>query len=272
MDTALSLQILSKAGVGRPKLKSSSARPTKGVPIMKTLSRLILSIVTAGGAAAALTTQAGATLQFSVGSGESSYTCIDNSSCDSNPAAGMISIPEISFAGITGTNVTVTATGDSLNFTVGSLTNDSGGTLFANFAVSDSGFGDPIRFKTFFTTTWRDAAGSSIDVAWYADPQNAPGANTPTDTPGSQFDSFGADTPGGSDTASHSGAGALDISAPFSLSVGGSIELASGGTESASESVTVGVPEPSTWAMMLLGFAGLGFAGYRARKGTAAVA
>ena len=168
-----------------------------------------------------------------------------------------------------GTNVTVTATGDSLNFTVGSLTNDSGGTLFANFAVSDSGFGDPIRFKTFFTTTWRDAAGSSIDVAWYADPQNAPGANTPTDTPGGQFDSFGADTPGGSDTASHSAAGALDISAPFSLSVGGSIELASGGTESASESVTVAVPEPSTWAMMLVGFAGLGFVSYRRIRKTA---
>jgi hypothetical protein len=28
-----------------------------------------------------------------------------------------------------------------------------------------------------------------------------------------------------------------------------------------------GVPEPSTWAMMLLGFAGLGFAGYRRAKG-----
>jgi hypothetical protein len=27
-----------------------------------------------------------------------------------------------------------------------------------------------------------------------------------------------------------------------------------------------GVPEPSTWAMMALGFAGLGFAGYRGRK------
>jgi len=31
------------------------------------------------------------------------------------------------------------------------------------------------------------------------------------------------------------------------------------------------IPEPSTWAMMLLGFAGLGFLGYRpARKGQAA--
>jgi hypothetical protein len=29
---------------------------------------------------------------------------------------------------------------------------------------------------------------------------------------------------------------------------------------------TSGVPEPSTWAMMLLGFAGLGFAGYRQTK------
>jgi uncharacterized protein (TIGR03118 family) len=32
------------------------------------------------------------------------------------------------------------------------------------------------------------------------------------------------------------------------------------------------VPEPSTWAMMALGFAGLGFAGYRASRKTAALA
>jgi PEP-CTERM motif len=31
------------------------------------------------------------------------------------------------------------------------------------------------------------------------------------------------------------------------------------------------VPEPSTWAMMTIGFAGLGFAGYRMRKQTAAL-
>ncbi len=33
-----------------------------------------------------------------------------------------------------------------------------------------------------------------------------------------------------------------------------------------------GIPEASTWAMMLAGFAGLGFAGYRARRSAAAIA
>jgi PEP-CTERM motif len=33
---------------------------------------------------------------------------------------------------------------------------------------------------------------------------------------------------------------------------------------------TPGTPEPSTWAMMLLGFAGLGFAGYRKARGARA--
>ena len=32
------------------------------------------------------------------------------------------------------------------------------------------------------------------------------------------------------------------------------------------------VPEASTWAMMLIGFAGLGFAGYRAPRTSAALA
>jgi PEP-CTERM motif len=31
-------------------------------------------------------------------------------------------------------------------------------------------------------------------------------------------------------------------------------------------------PEPSTWAMLMLGFAGLGFAGYRAKARNAAFA
>ena len=37
-------------------------------------------------------------------------------------------------------------------------------------------------------------------------------------------------------------------------------------------SVSLNTPEPSTWAMMLVGFAGLGFAGYRGSRRTTATA
>jgi hypothetical protein len=38
------------------------------------------------------------------------------------------------------------------------------------------------------------------------------------------------------------------------------------------ETIFTSVPEPSTWAMMLIGFSGLGYAGYRASRKSAAVA
>ena len=37
-------------------------------------------------------------------------------------------------------------------------------------------------------------------------------------------------------------------------------------------SMTAGVPEPSTWAMMVLGFAGLGYMAYRRRSKPALMA
>jgi len=62
----------------------------------------------------------------------------------------------------------------------------------------------------------------------------------------------------------------VDNSAGFmaaidALGPAGTGEIAGTGTLSA-------VPEPSTWAMMLLGFAGLGFAGYRQRRKLAGAA
>ena len=45
-----------------------------------------------------------------------------------------------------------------------------------------------------------------------------------------------------------------------------------GGGPSAENLTFTAVPEPSTWAMMALGFAGIGFAGYRGARKSAAVA
>ena len=60
----------------------------------------------------------------------------------------------------------------------------------------------------------------------------------------------------------------------YYLQIGGSAEAIYANLATLTVSEHVGaVPEPSTWAMMLLGFAGVGFAAYRKKKtGTFAMA
>jgi hypothetical protein len=62
------------------------------------------------------------------------------------------------------------------------------------------------------------------------------------------------------------GASVADISggSPFAADI---LSATTGNTGVVDFSISGGVPEPSTWAMLLLGFAGLGFAGYRKAQG-----
>jgi PEP-CTERM motif len=58
--------------------------------------------------------------------------------------------------------------------------------------------------------------------------------------------------------------GDLSVAAATFATGSGSLVFPAGDSiTSLSFEATGGVPEPSTWAMMVLGFAGLGFAGYR---------
>jgi PEP-CTERM motif len=63
---------------------------------------------------------------------------------------------------------------------------------------------------------------------------------------------------------------ALSLDSPSSLSgyefVGGNFRTITSG------SITASIPEPSTWAMLLLGFAGLGFMAYRRKSKPALMA
>jgi hypothetical protein len=122
---------------------------------------------------------------------------------------------------------------------------------------------------------WDQGVGPDITLT-FGTPVSAAGATI-------QADFFGAYTAqitvNGAETFSVNGdnTGAEDGSAPFIGWSGGPIttlqfELTSAAdapNDFAIGTVSLGtttVPEPSTWAMMLLGFAGLGFAGYRSRK------
>jgi hypothetical protein len=241
---------------------------------MKALSRLLLSIATAGGAIAVLSAPAHAVLQFSIGSGESSFGCVDNFSCDSDSATGVISIRSVSNPefGISATGVKLTSTGGTgapaaLDATIGSFSNSSDGALFGEFALGDTNFSSVKQFRISVSATWTNAtADSELDVSWFADPLNEQGGGTPFDAPGSQFDSTELDSPeSGNGTVTFSDTVALNISGPFSLTLQGDLALAGGGTVSATESVTA-IPEASTWTMLIAGFAGLGIAGYRVSR------
>jgi hypothetical protein len=240
---------------------------------MNALSRLLFAGFSIGGVAAGFTAPAHATLQFTLGfaGSEASFTCVDNSSCDSNQVEGVIDIPSISFEGLVGTNIVVQSSGNEdfpgapgLSYSVGSLFNGSGQTLNGRFALSNTDFrGPPGQFATSANVSWTDAVDSSLDLGWFLDAGNAQGGNTPTDAPGSQIDAVSFAASAGDQ--SHSGSGFLSGPSRYSLSDQGTLLLEAGATVSGGQSITVSpaVPEPSTWAMMVLGFFGLGFAGYR---------
>ena len=92
----------------------------------------------------------------------------------------------------------------------------------------------------------------------------------------------GSEFGGGGDGAGVGGSVLLDAGTELDIVVGGAgkITLSTCLTAAAAAAVSYGiprrfpcqpVPEPSTWAMMLLGFAGLGYAGWRARRQTVLV-
>jgi PEP-CTERM motif len=62
--------------------------------------------------------------------------------------------------------------------------------------------------------------------------------------------------------------GGLSVAPATYQTAGGTLDFTS--ISALSFQATGGVPEPSTWAMMLVGFAGLGYAGYRASRRAAA--
>ena len=89
---------------------------------------------------------------------------------------------------------------------------------------------------------------------------------------------FGTFTVGGNAAASFAGPFGFQVFGPVSTAnfvanadgyyVTAYVDLPNGGAGQ----IGGGIPESSTWAMMFVGFAGLGFTGYRARKSVAAAA
>lgn len=235
-------------------------------------SRLLGGLSVAG----VIVSPAHAILQIAISVDGAVTTCVDNASCDTNPATGQLDMSGFTASGVTFdfANAISTSPGptDDLNMST-SIDNTTEATTTVIITVSDTGFSAPVNtFITIAGGQWQTTTtGSEATFGWWDDPLNQQGATSPTDTPGNLIDTFmntqtRVPPQGFSD---NQGAKPLPVpdTAPFSMTEQVTLTLAGGAgvlysQEERKESV-VPVPEPSTWAMMLVGFGGLGFFGYR---------
>jgi hypothetical protein len=229
----------------------------------------------AAGALAGLPVPAHATLQIIADVSGSIASCVDNASCDLNPAVGIIQVANGVLNGVEVNGSIQTSTGtpanpgiDTLNTSSLSLINLTAVSKTVTVVVSDTDFTGPVAsFQTAASGVWQNAIGSTITMKWFDDPANGQGADSPTDTPGNLIDSFTNTATLFVDSFSHNGIGAVADAGPFSMTEEAVFTLSPHAqlVNRGQSEVKLAAPEPSTWAMMLIGFAGLGFAAYRRR-------
>jgi hypothetical protein len=218
--------------------------------------------------------KAHATLQIAASIGGDEFFCADNASCDANPAIGVINTNPVTLDGISFSSTTAAASSGSIDFLNSSsllITNTTSAAVTLIITASQTGFTAPVNsFNDADSGVWQGSAASAATLKWFVDAANTQGADNSGDTPGALVDTnlstaafpvlgFSRTSPAIADV----------LTSPFSMTEQSTIVLGAGeslvnrgqsiiGAESA-------VPEPSTWVMFGLGFAALGYAGYRRR-------
>ncbi len=229
----------------------------------------------------AFATPAIATLQLASDVSGVTLDCVDNAACDTNPAVGIIQLASFLINGVLVDGSISTSTGTpaspgiaSLNISALTVINTTASAKTVNVVVSDTDFMGPVNsWATAGSGTWQAAIGSSITMNWWNDPANAQGANTITDTPGTLIDSFSNTANLIVDAFSHNGGGSMPENGPFSMTEQAIYTLTPFGQliNRGQTEIQSAIPEASTWVMMALGFAGLGFVGYRGSRKSVAI-
>ena len=112
-----------------------------------------------------------------------------------------------------------------------------------------------VNFTSGLTSNLFQGAISSVTLSTFVSPTDgvSPPNGTPLDT--ATFTGLGTET---LSTVDNPGAGLYSLQEVFVIHATGA-----GDTNLSIDLTSSVIPEPSTWAMMLLGFAGLAFLGYR---------
>ena len=213
-----------------------------------------------------------AALQLSIGAGGSVFTCSDGElSCDQSGGANNLLTVDTSVGGafvqLTLTQSTFGKVNE-LQLSSSNIENTTGAPLTVTLLASDTNFLSPVRFiNNSGSLTFNSNVGApDSTLKFFADATNTQGAN-PTNTPGTLLETVMGHALTDPDSFSGSRVTAFDASAPFSMTEGAALVLrADGSVTGFNQAMQTGVPEPSTWAMLLVGFAGLAWGAMTRRR------
>jgi len=240
------------------------------------MKRLTMAAAVAFGVVGAAV-PAHAVLQISGTVGGIAVQCADqNFSCDTNPLLGQLSVGDSTLNGVqfigSSQTQTVGPPTNRLDSSSFQIINNSGSTQNIQLAVSGTGFAAPTTlFSASGGGTFETAAGSLINLAFYADAANNQGADSPTDAPGTQVFAGSHVAVGLTDTfALNSGVLPLAETGPFSMTLLASGTLVNGGslvgrTQAAVTDVT-STPVSEPGSLLILGGSLAAFGLWRSRR------
>lgn len=200
---------------------------------------------------------ANATLQIAVDIGGSIFTCADNAACDLNPAVGTLQVGETVLDGVDLTGSIQTSIHGPSVLSTSSLIihNTTLGLRTGEAIVSDTGYAGPVgAIELSGAGTWSLASGSTTTNRWYADAANGQGAGLGFLTPGTLLDTFSSAAVGRSDSYAHDFTAPFSALGPYSMTEQVDLTLVGGGSLVNRGQTMTAVPEPSTWALLALGF------------------
>ena len=207
-----------------------------------------------------------ARLQLSIGVGATTFTCFDGQlSCDQSGGVNNLLIVDQT---VNGAFVQLALTQsqfgkpDELQLSTSNIENLTTAPLTITLTASDTGFTPPIvAVNNSASLTFNSNIGApNSTLTFFADKldgQGAPG------TPGTLLESVSGHAVTDPDSFSGSRITAFAADAPFSMTESANLVLrADGSITGFNQSMeSTAIPEPSTWVMLGLGFAALGFVG-----------
>jgi hypothetical protein len=210
-----------------------------------------------------------ARLQLSIGVGPAIFTCFDGQlTCDvSGGASNLLTIDQTVGGAFVQLTLAQSTSGahNTLQLSSSSIENTLGVPVKVTLLASDTGFTAPVSFvNNSGSLTFNANAGApDSTLSFFADTLNRQGAN-PANTPGSLLESVSGRALSDPDSFSGSRLAAFDAASLFSMTEGAALAIrADGSVTGFNQSMTAGVPELSSWALLVLGFGFVNLVGMR---------